>query len=268
MTATDSPSVEEAASAKPPVVLIAGTYCFPEVWDAMKAELEQRGYEVHAPPLRYHDLPLLEGARKMASLSLLDYTADFVNLINGLDRPPIIVGWSMGGLIAQLVAQRVEHAGLMLLSPAPSAGMFAMYPSMFATFQPHFSRWGFWRKPLMPDWDLFVWSTGHLQSQEFMENCFNQLKAESGRAYFEMALWFLDKTKASKVIPENIKGPVLVISGAEDRIVVPAIGRRTAAKYAKGRFILLSRAEHMLPDGTGLPKVMAEFDKWVEEFGL
>ena len=72
----------------------------------------------------------------------------------------------------------------------------------------------------MPDWDLFVWSTGHLQSDEFNAATFNQLKAESGRAYFEMALWFLDKTKASKVLPENIKGPVLVISGAEDRIVV------------------------------------------------
>ena len=259
---------DTTASAKPPVVLVAGTFCYPEVWDEMKAELEQRGYEVHAPPLRYHDLPLLEGARKMASVSLLDYTADFVELIGTLDRPPIIVGWSMGGLIAQLVAQRVEHAGLMLLSPAPSAGMFAMYPSMFATFQPHFSRWGFWRKPLMPDWDLFVWSTGHLQSDEFMSATFNQLKAESGRAYFEMALWFLDKTKASKVLPENIKGPVLVISGAEDRIVVPAIGRRTAVKFNKGRYVLLPKTEHMLPAGTGLPKVMVEFDKWVEEFGL
>ncbi len=259
---------DTTATAKPPVVLVAGTFCYPEVWDAMKDELEQRGYEVHAPPLRYHDLPLLEGARKMASVSLLDYTADFVELIGTLERPPIIVGWSMGGLIAQLVAQRVEHAGVMLLSPAPSAGMFAMYPSMFATFQPHFSRWGFWRKPLMPDWDLFVWSTGHLQTEEFMSATFNQLKAESGRAYFEMALWFLDKTRAAKVIPENITGPVLVISGAEDRIVVPAIGRKTAAKFNNGEFVLLPNTEHMLCDGTGLPKVMKEFDRWVGECGL
>lgn len=249
---------------KPPVVLVAGTYCYPEVWDDMKSELMQRGYEVHAPALRYHDLPLLEGALAMSETSLLDYTADFVELINTLEHPPIVVGWSMGGLIAQLIAQQVEHAGVMLLSPAPAAGMFAMYPSMLKTFQHHFSRWGFWRKPLMPEWETFFWSTGHLQDDAYMRKVFIKLKAESGRAYFEMGLWFLDKKRASKVSPERITGPVLVISGHDDRIVRAAIGRRTAVRFKNSEFVELPNQDHMLPAGTGLPRVMAEFDRWVE----
>lgn len=252
----------------PPVVLVAGTYCYPEVWDDMKSEFEQRGYDVYAPPLRYHDLPLLEGALAMAQVSLQDYTADFIELINTLENPPIIIGWSMGGLIAQLIAQRVNHAGLMLLSPAPAAGMFALYPSMLKTFQHHFSRWGFWRKPLMPDWETFFWSTGHLQDETYMRDVFVQLKAESGRAYFEMGLWFLDKKRASKVSPERIVAPVLVISGHDDRIVRAAIGRRTAARFENSEFVELPNQDHMLPAGSGLPKVMAEFDRWTTDEGL
>lgn len=252
----------------PPVVLVAGTYCYPEVWDDMTFELEQRGYDVYAPPLRHHDLPLLEGALAMADTSLVDYTDDFIELIKTLEHPPIIVGWSMGGLIAQLIAQQVEHAGLVLLSPAPAAGMFAMYPSMLKTFQHHFSRWGFWRKPLMPDWETFFWSTGHLQDEAYMREVFIQLKAESGKAYFEMGLWFLDKKRASKVSPKRITGPVFVISGYDDRIVRAAIGRRTAARFAQGEFVELPHQDHMLPAGSGLPKVMSEFDRWAKDTGL
>ncbi|MDF1764656.1 MAG: alpha/beta hydrolase [Oleibacter sp.] len=251
-----------------PIVLVAGTFCYPEVWDAMKAELEQRGYEVHAPPLRHHDLPLLEGALAMAETSLQDYVDDFVGLITTLERPPIIIGWSLGGLLAQLIAQRVEHAAMILLSPAPAAGMFAAYPSMIKTFQHHFSRWGFWRKPLMPEWESFVWSIGQLQSESLMRETFVKLKAESGKAYFEMAMWFLDKKRASKVFPERITGPVLVIAGDSDRIVRTPISRRTAARYADSKFVELGAMDHMLVAGTGLPRVMKEFDIWAAEKGL
>jgi pimeloyl-ACP methyl ester carboxylesterase len=253
---------------KAPIVLVAGTYCYPEVWDDMKAEFEARGHTVYAPPLRYHDLPLLEGALAMKDTSLLDYRDDFIELIRTLEQPPIIVGWSMGGLIAQLIAQEVEHAGLMLLSPAPAAGMFAMYPTMLATFQHHFARWGFWRKPLMPEWETFRWSTCQLQDEEKMRDAFVQLKAESGKAYFEMALWFLDKKRASKVYPERIKSPVLVVSGTQDRIVRTPIGRATADRYAQGKFVELYNMDHMLVTGTGLPRVMSEFDRWVDDRGL
>jgi pimeloyl-ACP methyl ester carboxylesterase len=56
------------------------------------------------PTLRYHELPLKEGANKIAPLSLRDYTDDLVALVASLDTPPLLVGHSLGGLLAQLVA--------------------------------------------------------------------------------------------------------------------------------------------------------------------
>ena len=41
---------------------------------------------------------------KVASLSLRDYTDDLVAFVNSLDSPPLLIGHSMGGLLAQLVA--------------------------------------------------------------------------------------------------------------------------------------------------------------------
>ena len=50
--------------------------------------------------------PLHEGAMKIASLSLRNYTDDLVTLVASLDSPPLLVGHSLGGLLAQ----RSRHA--------------------------------------------------------------------------------------------------------------------------------------------------------------
>jgi pimeloyl-ACP methyl ester carboxylesterase len=47
---------------------------------------------------------------KIASLSLRDYTDDLVRFVNSLDHPPLLIGHSMGGLLAQLVAARTRQA--------------------------------------------------------------------------------------------------------------------------------------------------------------
>lgn len=252
----------------PPVVLINGTWTYPGAWDEMQAALEARGHVVHAPALRYHDLPVMEGARKVATVSLQDYADDFVELIEGLDQPPIIIGWSLGGLIAQLVAQRVEHKALMLLSPAPAAGMFSLYPTMLKMFYHHFMQWGFWKRPVYPVWDDFRSIVCNKQTEETAIEMFDMLKADSGKAYTEMVFWFLDSKKASKVTPERIKTPVLVIAGTDDLIVRTPIGRATAARFAQGKFVEFWGMDHVLARGDGLARSMEVFDAWVEEKGI
>jgi pimeloyl-ACP methyl ester carboxylesterase len=68
------------------VVLIHGTWLRGDSWVDTRAEFEQRGYTVHTPTLRYHDLPLEEGAKKVGSVSLRDYADDLVALQHPLRR--------------------------------------------------------------------------------------------------------------------------------------------------------------------------------------
>ena len=92
------------------VVLIHGAWGRGELWASARAAFTERGYKAHTPTLRHHELPLHEGAMKIASLSLRDYTDDLVRFVNSLDRPPLLIGHSMGWLLAQLVA--ASHATL------------------------------------------------------------------------------------------------------------------------------------------------------------
>src|SRR5690349_21421484 len=110
------------------VVLIHGAWARGDSWGPARTAFEERGYTVHTPTLRHHELPMHEGAAKIAPLSMRDYSEDLVALVDSLDFPPLLVGLSMGGLQAQLVAARTRHAGVIAACPVPAAGIVAATP--------------------------------------------------------------------------------------------------------------------------------------------
>src|ERR1700738_3693745 len=110
------------------VVVIHGAWSRGEQLAPASAAFEERGYTAHTPTLRHHELPVHEGAMRIASLSLRDYTDDLVAYVNLLDSPPLLVGHSMGGLLAQLVAARTRHAGLVAACPGSAAGIYVRPP--------------------------------------------------------------------------------------------------------------------------------------------
>ncbi|MGB9222947.1 alpha/beta hydrolase [Mycobacterium sp.] len=122
------------------VVLIHGAWGRRELWASARAAFEERGYSVYTPTLRHHELPLQEGAQKIATLSLRDYTDDLVALVNSLDRPPLLIGHSMGGLLAQQVAARTRHSGVVAACTVPAAGILGSTPTAWRAYLPHLLR--------------------------------------------------------------------------------------------------------------------------------
>lgn len=132
------------------IVLIHGTWCDGTVWGEFADDLKKLGLNVYTPTLRYHDLPYEEVEKKVADVSLDEFADDIVDLIETLDEAPIVLGHSLGGLLAQKVAMKTMTKGLILMGTAPAAGIFAFYPSMVICFYKHFLRWGFWKKSMPP----------------------------------------------------------------------------------------------------------------------
>ena len=80
------------------IVLIHGTWCDGTVWGEFVDELEKLGLKVYTPTLRCHDLPYEEVEKKVAEVSLDEFTDDIVALIETFDEAPIVLGHSLGGL--------------------------------------------------------------------------------------------------------------------------------------------------------------------------
>ena len=90
--------------ALPPVLMIHGAFCGPWSLQGLQEKFEAAGYSVAAPALRFHN-----GKRPPAALAttgLNDYADDLEHEIQELNEAPILVGHSMGGLLAQQLAAR------------------------------------------------------------------------------------------------------------------------------------------------------------------
>ncbi|MBF0779861.1 MULTISPECIES: alpha/beta fold hydrolase [unclassified Granulicatella] len=245
------------------IVLIHGTWCNGNTWGEFARKLEDYHLTVHTPSLRYHDLSYEECFEKVGTVSLTDYVNDLVDYIGQLDDEPIILGHSLGCLIAQLVAARTRVKGMILMGPAPTPDIFAFYPSMVKSFIKHFLRWGFWKKPMPPYKKPFFTYCMNEQEYEAKEKIFSTLVPESGLVYTQMALPFFDKEKAAYVDYTKITCPVLIITGSNDKMTVSAIARKTAINYPKSLLVSITGADHMYCFGKYMPKTLSIIEHWI-----
>jgi pimeloyl-ACP methyl ester carboxylesterase len=246
------------------VVLIHGSWSRGEQWASARAVFEERGYAVHTPTLRHHELPLHAGATKVAPLSLRDYTNDLVALVDSLDSPPLLVGHSLGGLVVQLVAARTRHAGVVAACPS-AVGPSGLNPTTLGISFRHGLQLRPWAKPVYPPtWERFRQGVAGAQAEEVARAVFDDLVCESGRVlFFELAIPWLDRAKAAKVDFGAIAGPVLVIAGGCDRIVPGWLARRTAARYRNATYVEIPGSDHMVFCGEAQSITMSHIDNWI-----
>jgi pimeloyl-ACP methyl ester carboxylesterase len=103
-----------------PIVLIHGAANSALVWTYWQRELAGRGYASYAIDLRGHGLST---PRDLSRTSMRDYCEDAAQLMDQLGSPnfpPIVMGWSMGGLIAMVQARYEAMACIALAPSTPS----------------------------------------------------------------------------------------------------------------------------------------------------
>lgn len=166
------------------VVLIHGSWSRGEQWTPARAAFEERGYTVHTPTLRHHELPWMRGAGEVAPLSLRDYIDDLVALVASLDVPPLLVGHSLGGLVVQLVAARTPHAGMVAACPSPVGPAGLSGTTLRVSFG-HGRQSRPWAKPVYPPtWEQFRRAAAHVQTEETVREVFVDLVCDPGGCCF------------------------------------------------------------------------------------
>ena len=111
-------------SDKPPVLLVHGAWHGAWCWeDNFLPYFTDKGHETAALDLRGHGQ---SPARKaMRWNRIRDYVDDVASVAEAFERPPVVIGHSMGGLVCQHLAQRgLPLAGIGLLSTVPSYGVW------------------------------------------------------------------------------------------------------------------------------------------------
>lgn len=107
-----------------PLLFIHGSFSCAGVWEVnFLPWFARQGWEVLAPSLRGHGGS--EGRSLLPWFSLSDYVRDLEQVASALPVPPVLVGHSMGGMVAQrYLRQGGQASGLVLMASVPPYGLW------------------------------------------------------------------------------------------------------------------------------------------------
>jgi len=101
-----------------PVILIHGAANSAIVWTLWQEELARGGWSSYALDLRAHGD---SGDADLAHTSMADYAADVIACAREFRKPPLLMGWSMGGLVSLMAADTVGAVACVGLAPSTPA---------------------------------------------------------------------------------------------------------------------------------------------------
>jgi pimeloyl-ACP methyl ester carboxylesterase len=235
----------------PHVLFIHGCTETSEIWKPLMHSLSFYGISSAALDLRGHGAS--GGHDLLQEAGIEDYVDDAARALAVLPSVRVVVGHSMGGLVTQLLAARVELAHAVLIASCPVIGMKTdgirmarRHPWTFLMSSLRRSFRRLYRNERVTRSLLFHPETSSEAVRQFM----SQVQEDSWRAGNEM----------NTLLPNAgaVRCKVTVIGGSEDFMVSRASNERTAAAYGT-RAIYMEKCAHMVPlecDPAELARIM------------
>lgn len=226
-------------SDSPRVLLVHGATCNAATWASTLVALADSGIHAAALDLRGHGFS--DGKEHLQRWRIEDYVSDVIAVLRTWETLRVVVGHSMGGLVAQLAAVAVPLDRVVLVASSPTEGMrrngFRMartHPWTFAvaTLLRSFRR--LYKSPEVARSLLF-----HRNTRKEVVDHFVALDQEES---------WIAGNQMNTLLPEprKVTCPVTVIAGECDFMVDRRASEATARDYSTSLLIFADCA-HMVP---------------------
>src|SRR4051794_7949081 len=216
------------ASGKTPVVFIHGLWLLPSSWAGWVDFFEQAGYAPLTPDWP-DDPATVEQARAepevLARKSLEQVAVHTTEIINALDKKPVVVGHSTGGLLAQMLAGRGLSAATVAIDPGVFRGVLPLPLSVLKGVGPFLLDPRTRGRAITLTFDQFRFGWANALDETEARALYEQFHvAGSGIALVQMGNANLNPRTEAKVDTKNPgRGPLLIMDGEKDHTVPWAI---------------------------------------------
>jgi pimeloyl-ACP methyl ester carboxylesterase len=245
---------------KTPLLFVHGAWHGAWCWDEHFLDFfASKGYRSVAVSLRGHGKS--PAPKPMQFCSMADFVDDVASVADGLPKPPVVIGHSMGGFVVQKYLESHDAPAAVLLASVPPSGIarfllrrFKLHPWLTARHlaitksvgsvgrSPELARESFFSDSA-PRADVARYAAG--LDEEYV-----------GKHVLGM-LW-LDLPK-----PALVNAPVLVLGAENDILFTPREVRRTAAAYHTEAEFIPGMAHDMMLE-PGWAGVAERIHAWLE----
>ncbi|MCV7344343.1 alpha/beta hydrolase [Mycolicibacterium rhodesiae] len=220
------------------VVFIHGLWVFHTSWQPWIDRFAAEGYHAIAPrwPGEAETVAATrENPNAQAGFGLRQITDHFGAIVEQFDTPPIAVGHSFGGLIAQLLLGQNKLAAAVAIDPAPIKGIRALPLTQLRSAFPvlgnplnHGRAKGLTR-------GQWRYGFGNALNETESDALWEQWAIPSPcKPLFEVGTAnFVPKSAATADTANTARGPLLITGGTEDHTVPLVTARGAYKRYAK-----------------------------------
>jgi pimeloyl-ACP methyl ester carboxylesterase len=252
-----------AGATRAPLMFVHGAYVGAWCWaEHFLPWFAEHGFPSYALSLRGHGESA--GRERLHSFGLADFADDLETALERIERPPVLIGHSMGALVVQ---KYLEHnagraAAVAFVCPVPP---FGVLPSTFTLA---------WTRPALFA-EINALAAGHSVSRgalhealfagpvdsERIERYYARMQPESRRALLDMTCWGLPQTWRLDL------PPALVLGAERDALIAASVARSTA-RLLGAQYRELPGLGHAVMLDPGWRGAAEAIEGWLAEQGL
>ena len=212
------------------IVFLTGAFLHHSCWDEWRVFFERQGYSVLTPPWPNKDAPpdVLRGRHpdaEVAAMRLARLTGYFTDMVMRLKDRPIIIGHSLGGLIAQQLLSRGLASKAVAIHSLPPPGVFALSVSFLRAGWPALGFFTPASRTFMMSFRQWQYGFANGMPQEWQESAYCLAIPESKHVVRDTI------GPAARVDFRQTRGPLLMLAGDADRTIPAKLNFANYRKY-------------------------------------
>jgi non-heme chloroperoxidase len=268
-------SLNKNYMAKKTIVFIHGLWIHASAWRPWMDFFNQQGYGTLNPPWpgdgdtvassRSNPLPI-------ANRGVTEVVNSFAKVISTLPEPPIVIGHSFGGLIAQIILGRGLAAAGIAIDPAPIKGVWQLPFSALKSSLPVLANPFNVNKAISLTFDQFRYAFANAVPEDEARDLFEQWTIPApARPLFQAAVASFAGSETDVNTTNATRGPLLITGGEKDHIAPPILGKASAKKYNKSvitEFKLFENRGHSLASDHGWKEIAEYSLGWLNANGF
>ncbi len=218
---------------RPPVLFAHGLCLTPRIWNHWKDLYKERGYECVAPPWPGRS-EKVEAVRQYPDPLLGELTFDavfehYVGIAEVMPEKPIVIGHSLGGLIAQLLVVRGLAVAGVAIDSVPPQGILTTEPSFFIRNWAVLNPFKNGQQPYMMPFEAFQSAFANDMSLKAQRQAYDRHIVPESLNVAKGAL-----SNSARIDFDKEHAPLLFIAGDNDHTIPPGLSRRNYERSRDG----------------------------------